>query len=206
VAAVPASAEVYINPVHGIEALRPTARSYHVKFPNGSEEVILLPRPPFNWRPIVRGTEATKEDPRTQMSSRSSRSRMQLFCDGAITYTWVYDEDKSALRADHVLFPGWLFGLVANAMETAHRIRTVSSASSIDYAMDVEVQTSSELTVAQIGSLSTTAVAQGSIGLLPRYSIGPRESWQEIFNLILSDFLDAIGDQGPRFKVHVAEW
>jgi hypothetical protein len=131
---------------------------------------------------------------------------MQLFCDGAITYTWVYDEDKSALRADHALFPGWLFGLVANAMETAHRIRTVSSASSIDYAMDVEVQTSSELTVAQIGSLSTTAVAQGSIGLLPRYSIGPRESWQEIFNLILSDFLDAIGDQGPRFKVHVAEW
>jgi len=66
---------------------------------------------------------------------------MQLFCDGAITYTWVYDEDKSALRVDHALFPGWLFGLIANAMETAHRIRTLSSASSIDYAMDVEVQT-----------------------------------------------------------------
>lgn len=206
VAAVPTSAEVYINPVHGIEALRPTARSYHVKFPNGSEEVILVPRPPFNWRPIVRGTEATKEDPPTQMSSRSSRTRMQLFCDGAITYTWVYDEDKSALRADHALFPGWLFGLVANAMETAHRIRTVSSAASIDYAMDVEVATSAELTVAQIGSLATTTVPQGSIGLLPRYSVGPRESWQEVFNLIVSDFLDAIGDPGPRFKVHVAEW
>jgi Putative DNA-binding domain len=206
VAAVPASAEIYINPVHGIEALRPTARSYHLKFPNGSEEVILVPRPPYAWRPIVRGTEATKEDPRAQMSGRSSRSRMQLFCDGAITYTWVYDEDTSALRADHALFPGWLFGLVANAMETAHRIRTVSSASSIDYAMDVEVQTTAELTVAQIGSLATTTVPQGSIGLLPRYSVGPRDSWQEVFNLIVSDFLDAIGNEGPRFKLHVAEW
>jgi Putative DNA-binding domain len=206
VAAVPTSAEVYINPVHGIEAIRPTARSYHVKFPNGSEEVILVPRTPFNWRPIVRGTEATKEDPRAQMSSRSSRSRMQLFCDGAITYTWVYDEAKSAPSAEHTLFPGWLFGLVANAMETAHRIRTVSSASSIDYAMDVEVETSDELTVAQIGSLASTTVPKGSIGLLPRYSVGPRENWQEVFNLIVSDFLDAIGDPGARFKVHVAEW
>ena len=206
VAAAPISAEININPVHGVAAIRPSAQPYHLRFPNGSDEVILVPRSPFNWRRIVRGTEAIKEDPRSPMSTRASKSRIQIFCDGAISYTWVYDEDKTAPRANHVLFPGWLFGLVANAMETANRIRNSSSASAVEYAMDVEVQTTDELAVAQIGSLDATSVPKGGIGLLPRYSLGPRESWQEVFNLFLCDFLDAIGDQGPRFKVHIAEW
>jgi hypothetical protein len=91
-------------------------------------------------------------------------------------------------------------------MESANRIRNSSGVSSVDYAMDVEVQTTDELVVAQIGSLGVTPLPKRSIGLFPRYSVGPRDSWQEVFNLFVSDFLDAIGDQGPRFKVHVAEW
>jgi hypothetical protein len=206
VAAVPSSADVHVNPVHAVEAIRPTAQPYHLKFPNGANEVILVPRTPHAWRRIVRGTEASKEDPRSLTSSRSSKSRIQLFCDGAITYTWVYDEVKSAPRANHALFPGWLFGIVANAMETADRFRVTSNAASVDYALDVEILTTHELAVAQIGSLGATSVPKGSIGLLPRYSVGPRESWQEVFNLIVSDFMDAIADQGPRFTVHIAEW
>ena len=206
VAAVPSSADVHVNPVHGVEAIRPTAQPYHLKFPNGANEVILVPRTPHAWRRIVRGTEASKEDPRSPTSSRSSKSRIQLFCDGAITYTWVYDEVKSAPRANHALFPGWLFGIVANAMETADRFRVTSNAASVDYALDVEILTTHELAVAQIGSLGATSVPKGSIGLLPRNSVGPRESWQEVFNLIVSDFMDAIADQGPRFTVHIAEW
>jgi len=206
VAAVPSSADVYIHPVHGVEAIRPSAQPYHLKFPDGTVEVILVPRAPFSWRPIVRGTEASKEEPRSEASTRASKSRIQLFCDGAISYTWVYDELKAGPKAEHVLFPGWLMGLVANAMETAHRIRHVSGASAVDYAMDVEVQTSDELVVAPIGMLVAATVPKGGIGLLPRYSVGPRETWQEAFSLFLSDFLDAIGDPGPRFKVHVGEW
>lgn len=206
VAAVPSSSDVYINPVHGVQAIRPTAQPYHLRFPNGSDEVILVPRTPYDWRPIVRGTEASKEDPRSQGSTRASKSRIQLFCDGAITYTWVYDEDKAGSSVNHVLFPGWLFALVANAMESANRIRNASGASSVDYAMDVEVQTTDKLAVAQIGSFGATAAPKRSIGLLPRYSVGPRQSWQEVFNLFVSDLLDAVGDQGPRFKVHITEW
>jgi len=207
VAAVPSSADVHVSPVHGVEAIRPTAQPYHLKFPNGADEVILVPRTPHAWRRIVRGTEASKEEPRTTLTStRASKCRMQLFCDGAITYTWVYDEAKSAPRANHALVPGWLFGIVANAMETADRFRVSSSAASVDYALDVEVLTTHELVVAQIGSLGATTVPKGSIGLLPRYAVGPRDSWQELFNLFVSDFMDAIGDQGPRFRVHIAEW
>jgi hypothetical protein len=206
VAAVPSSSDIYMHPVHGVEAIRPSVQPYHLRFPDGRDEAIVVPRPPYNWRPIVRGTESSKEDPRNQTSSRSSKSRIQLFCDGAISYTWVYDEQKAAPRANHVLFPGWLFCLVANAIESGNRIRNSSGTSSVDYAMDVEVLTTDELVVAQIGSLEITTVPKRSIGLLPRYSVGPRDSWQEVFNLFVSDFLDAIGDQGPRIKVHVTEW
>jgi hypothetical protein len=206
VTAVPSSSGVYINPIHGVQAIRPTAHPYHLRFADGSEEVILVPRKPCNWRPIVRGTEASKEDPRSGDSTRASKSRIQLFCDGAISYTWVYDEDRAGSSVNHVLFPGWLFALVANAMESANQIRNTGDASSIDYAMDVEVQTTDKLAVAQIGSFGATTVPKRSIGLLPRYSIGPRQTWQEVFNLFVSDLLDAVGDQGPRFKVRVAEW
>jgi hypothetical protein len=193
VAAVPANSSVYLERVHNIAEVRPGQRSLRVQLVPDSEPVqLVLPFEVHNWRPALRASEA-------ESYRADNRARVSVHCDGAVSYDFFLDAPVSQeLRGrsrEFVLYPGWHFALLVNAVEAADRFRVAAGASVVDYGLEVEITADSDLPVLRFGNRFYDPAGTLSSGptLFPRYVIGPPETWTGTLNLIYRDFWNAIG-------------
>lgn len=201
VAAVPETADLYLPRVHGVEAIKPVSVPYRLRFAALRGQFDLYPiQAGHQWRPILRGTQVTDD--------RDDRSRVQrLMCDGTIIdmtrLRAATGEQLAGVRADHVLYPGWLFATVCNVLEGIHRFRTAAAATSVQYALEIHIASFGPLPVHNLNDayfLGAAGAFPDGITSLMRYAVGDRDSWQDTLTLVMADFWNAAGsamDNGP---------
>jgi Putative DNA-binding domain len=200
VSAVPLSADLFIERVHGREEIKPVTRDVNVKL-NGKDLEFPAILTPYNWRPILRGTQATVEQ-------TDKARQVQLFCDGIVDDAFRMDaplQDQSGQRTEHFLWPGWLFGSLICAFESVDRFRRTAGATAVQYGIEVELATSAPLPVLRIDHRWFDPAGTVSVGMhpFPRYQLGDRDSWNEVFGLIWRDFWSFVGVDAHNDKLEL---
>jgi Putative DNA-binding domain len=194
VTAIPASDDVYIDRVHNVQALLPGQRSPNLSVGEGPGKgpfTLAVPFQVTHWQPALRGTEGTRD------TSRYS-ARLGVYCDGTVRYETVihtHPQQVGMAEPPHVLYPGWYFAMVANAVETADRFRTAAGASAVEYAVESEIGVSHELAVLRLGNNPHDPAGHIRTGRwpFPRYAVGATETIRETYLQMYRDFWNSIG-------------
>jgi hypothetical protein len=206
ISAVPLAADLYIEKVHGVAALTPTAREFNVVHRAGTQSQTYPPlRQPTTWRPILRGTEARMEH------SVENALIKRLTCDGTYVEMTRYStppQDQRQNRPYHHLYPSWLFSAVLNGFECIETFREAAGAASSQYAVDITVACTVQLPVMSMNAAwpETLGTFPAGVTPLPRYVLGEPESWHDTVNLMWTDFWNAIGVDSQTDNIRVAEW
>jgi hypothetical protein len=201
VSALPITSDLYIERVHEVKEIAPSRKVFFAKL--GEQDTRRFDLNPLltehqQWRPILRGTQANDGDARNS----PKLTRLQLTCDGAVSYHFLRRNRTGTVEADlsnqwqFLLYPGWVFGLLLNALDTVDRIRTYSSAHSTEYALEVEITSAEPLPVMRMmsdGSLQDTAGTLPRRTKLPRYAVGGVDSRHDLLNLVWNDFWNSVG-------------
>ncbi|HEY4211561.1 MAG TPA: ATP-binding protein [Steroidobacteraceae bacterium] len=195
VTCIPTAPECQLDRVYGVDDIKPTLDNISVK--TRGREYAFGPsmHSSLYFRPMLRGTEAGQY-------SDTDRWRVQLYCDGAITYEFwkntVESEDDAlpARERIHLLYPEYLFGVAINAFDAADRFRRAAAAGVVDYACDIEIATTHSLPVPYLGQTYETphAFSRG-IHSFPTYVVGGLETRNEVLSLMWRDFWNALGLQ-----------
>lgn len=208
----PSSSDLFVERVHQVAELVPPSDRFQVALGSSVQKYELnsLLSQSHNWRPVLRGTRAMDGDP-----GRSTlRSLLQLDCDGAVsyflnTYDKIEEPQQQPLgRREYLLNPGWLFGLVLNALKAADRFRAYASAHAVEYAFEIEIVPDIALPVHRMtngsGWHETAGVLPPRPLVLPRYAVGSLEDRDALLNLIWRDFWNSVGvDTKPgEFQLH----
>lgn len=191
ISAVPLSAEPYVERVHGDETVRPISRDVQVTV-RGHQHRFHAIGNPFNWRPVLRGTEATDGH-----GPRGERI-VNLSCDGAftdMTRLHVPREPAPGQRPEYFLYPGWLFGSIICAFWSIDRFRRSAAAEAVQFALEVEVFGDRDLPVLRLNEqwYDSAGTIEGARLQLPTYQLGEPDSWNETINLVWRDFWNSIG-------------
>lgn len=204
VTGIPASSDLYIERVHNVAEIQPKQRAYHAKLGTDQEYELNPVCNVYNWRPVLRGTQATEGD----LGER--RRHLQLLsCDGTVVYQSCFEAERSEGREGHrpefLLYPGWLFGLLLNALDAADRIRSFSAANRVEYVFELEIATTAPLPVMRMGTQWFDAAGTIATGehSLPRYPVGDAETRHEMLNTAWRDFWNSIGVEPGEHKLNI---
>jgi hypothetical protein len=196
VSAIPQSADLYIDRVHGNDNVRPVTGASKVAL-NSKHHDLMPIADPYAWRPVLRGTQS-------DVTGTADRGRsLRLSCDGTLqdmTAIVAPAIDPPGQRSQHVLFPGWIFASIVNTMRSVDRFRRAAGAQSIAYALEFEVMTNASLPVLDLDSTWLTAGGTMQVGAyaFPRYQVGEPESWSDTLGLMWRDLWNSIGVDVPR--------
>ena len=168
VVATPISAELYFQKVHGNQLVTPVSLSFRVKtLERGRWLDFQTIRAPYDWRPILRGTQSV-------ISSDHDHSILRrMYCDGT---TLEFDRFGYQLGGQPAgptvlyMYPDWIFTSVLNCFETMDRFRAATGAHGADYAVELIVAGRDPVEIRRIGS---GFQLHDSIGTFQR---GPRAS------------------------------
>lgn len=205
IAALPLSADLYLERVHGNQAVQAVSTPYRARLSgSGPFQLELYPvAQPYNYRPVLRGTEAEE-------GNADNRTRLQrVYCDGAVLDFSRVDsaaQDTPGQRSDHALYPGWFFASVANVFETIDRFRSAVNGQPVQYAMQICVAATAPCKVYRWNDQwhDTAGTFPGAITTFPRYQLWERDTWSDTLTLLHRDFWNAIGVEdgaGTRFEI-----
>ena len=202
VTALPANADCYLTKVHNVEEVRPSQRVVEIKLsPSDKPDELHTTIDVYNWRPVLRGSVA--ED------GGDEGARVSVYCDGLISYELSRTREPSpgqvGLVDKHILYYGWLFGCVVNAIECADRFRQRAGASGAEYALEIEVATTHKLPVIRTSGFGYSTIGYLSPGFhqFPQYAIGDKSTWNEVMTLIRADLWNALGSAAPDEQVQI---
>lgn len=205
VAAVPMSADIYLDRVHGNSAVRAVCGEYRARL-RPTKEFALELHPvaqPSDYRPVLRGTQA-------QLDHERHQGRLQrVGCDGAILDMSRLDassNETSGPRSEHSLHPGWFFGTVGNVLQTIDRFRGATNAQAVQFAMEICVAATDACPVYSWSSSWHQPAGSFPKGVtrFPRYQVGERDTWVDTLTLMHRDFWNSIGvddDAGNRLEI-----
>lgn len=188
VSALPVSADINLDRVHDVEAIRPQINPFNLIVNNQPQEIEAVYR--FNqYRAVLRGTRGAQE------GSEGARVG-RVFCDGAVSYYLRHDASPEDKRADaFVIWPSWVYSLVLNVCDNADRIRAHAGAEAVEYGMRVRIFIAQGK--APLMTLSNSPSALGQLQskdlTLPDYSVGRREERARLLSLIRRDLNEAAG-------------
>jgi len=192
-----ASDDVILEHVHNVEDVRPEQRNARLKLRADQASIDLVF--PFvfyahQWRPVLRGSQS-------EMQQDSRQGRICVHCNGTITYDLAFqipvseDNLERVRQRAHILYPGWFFAIIVNAVESAHRFRVAAGVPMVDYGMEVEIVTSHDLPVMRFGNAwyDPAGTFPADTYEFPRYVIASPETWRETYLLVYRDFWNSIG-------------
>jgi hypothetical protein len=191
---VPLTSDLYIEKVHNNSTVTPVAQSFSVRLKANAQPVMFrCPTDPYQWRPILRGTETV-----TQSGGQYDVYR-RLSCDCSILQIDTIELPKEGAPKDTqlYLYPDWIFASVLNLFENVERIRSATAAHSVDYAISLTIAAPLELVIKRIGGgmgyLSEVGRLAAGTTQFPTYQLGQKDSWNDLFQIMWRDFLNAIG-------------
>jgi len=194
VRAIPASADLFVERVHNVDAIAPHAKTFTLTFDNRNQHSIQPLYRPSAYRPVLRGTRAANGRDGFAFS-------LLLLCNGSLSFIHRFDNPNPAPPTDsdrsHRLYPSWLISLVLNTADTADRFRAFAGASTVEYALELEVVSQPEgVPVVALGAQTfrdELGRLPAGATVFPRYSLwGPdtRAAWLQLF---WRDFWNAAG-------------
>ena len=196
VRAVPASSDIYLDRVHNVSGLGVPFANFHLTLNKTNKFHIEALHSLGQWQPILRGTRAAS-------MGGDFGSSIDLFCDGAISYVYCFDNPDRPLqpgeRRSHVLYSGWLIALLLNAAAAADRFRALAGAGAVEYALEVEVVSLPErFLLLDLGrqwfaGFGLSGKFPAGSTEFPRYSLGGVESRVDLVNLFWRDFWNTAG-------------
>jgi hypothetical protein len=192
---VPSDPECRLDRVHGIQDIKPQLATVQVQARGNNFNFGIPNLFSLNFRPTLRGTQAGE-------SLDMHKWRIQLHCDGAITYEFSRDtveaQDDAAVtrHREHVLFPEYLFGTAINAFNAADRFRSAAGASIVEYACDIEIVTTHKLPAPYLGqTYDAPRCFDRGTHVFPAYVFGPLENRNDTLSLMWRDFWHALGTE-----------
>ena len=180
---------IFIERVHKNDAVTPPRHTLYGKI-GGNICELFIPGSGGPWRPILRGTLNTQE--RDTLSLRR-----EIHCDGLIEYVLVVQYEQNE---KHRLYPGWVMGVIGNAICAVERFRRTAGAPEVEYGLQFEICTNCEVPVGTYGSdpyMRIIAKYPPGQMLFSTYTVGNPESFQELTALLERDFWDAAGSDSP---------
>ena len=121
----------------------------------------------------------------------------EVHCDGLLEYRTLLKGEADRVR----LYPGWLMGLIGNALCAAERFRRAAGAPNIEYGLEFEI--ANEGWGLQIGKYGGSHYGdwlgpfpEGRT-IFPRYSVGPPEEFQLLSQTFERDFWHGAGHDWP---------
>lgn len=191
--AIPLSPFVVPN-VHRADIAKPVLTPIGVRLSTGHTSEAILPyRSHLDWRPIVRGTAATKfgYDERFSIVAKE---------EGSVAIEWVTHRglDQSG-NSKKLVYLGWMTGLFANTLLAVERMRRAAGAMSIEFAVEFVCATTGDLGLADYGHeyYMTPATLPAGSHVFPQYSVGTPETFNSLMQLFETDVLNLVGIDRP---------
>lgn len=178
--------KIGVPAVHGIEKLKPPVSHFACFIGGRGPHDIFLPDTPMNWRPIIRGTIADDKD----TSYTNSR---ELHCNGLIEYKLF---ERAPPKGTHIIPVVWMLAILLNSLCAVEIFRRAAGAPNVEYGLEIEILfKQAQLRVGPyhggveqfFGKLKKGAVD------FPRYSVGPKEEFQELTQIFETDFWHGAG-------------
>jgi hypothetical protein len=185
---------LYIESVHDNVKILPLSQPFRINQRAGRGSFIIEPYQGGYWRPLVRGTTCIND-------IGFCVSQRFAFCDGMLEYQILEKPhgeipagvDSSVIMA--TVDSSAIMATVANALVAAERFRKVAGATNTEYALEIEIRKGDgEVPVMGYGErrlLRNDLETTGEI--FPRYSVGPREEFTTLWQLVERDFWNAAG-------------
>jgi hypothetical protein len=193
VTVTPSTAELFVDRVHSIAEITPTNQRWRLLLHGTREKQAELHAHFGNWRPILRGTECLIE-------GNEERHRIQLNCDGTISYAHARDAALVYKVATHpfdrpLVHPITVFAMLLNAFDTAERFRAYAGAQAAEYAVDFEIVITHRLPLMywRDDYAETAGMLEAGSLRFPTYSLQGRDTWNDLLTLIARDLYDAAG-------------
>ena len=198
VTAVPLGDDIHLDRVfrhHSVVAGCAIPR-HRVRRHEGNQHVVLdFPTgfPPQSWRPLLRGARA-------DMNAGAGQSPFncygELYSSGLVELGFV---SCSEPFGESALSPDWPMVMFANLVVWASRIRAYASASTSEYAIEVETRYLGR--EVSVGYTNPVALAMGNhIGrhlanaVFPRYPLRERDELPEVLDLFRRDLWNSVGE------------
>lgn len=189
IVATPLTADLYFEKVHGNHALAPVSVNYKIRFGDHGRWIdcqsVLVPN---SWRPILRGTEGTRDN------AQNASTLRRVYCDGTVLEyfslgTPVPSGDPGSLP----LYSSWFLTSLMNCFETIDRFRAATNGHAVNYAIQVSLNARMRVEIMgpQLVHPDTLGVLQAGQVDLPLYELGERQDWPQVLTLIWRDFLNS---------------
>jgi hypothetical protein len=137
------------------------------------------------WKPLLRGTRAEDGD-------KERRLAVELHSNGLIELQFFVSEHDNSFT----LYSSWFMSMICNALHYLHRMRLSTDTHELEYAMEIQINNvCGSLPVQGYGGpeFRDLGYIKESNVVFPRYSIGPRDTYQLLCNLIEDDFWNHAG-------------
>ena len=186
ITALPTS-DIYINNVHSCTEVQSNNPTFRGTFDGQNYINLNFPFYGDGWKPILRGTYTESSNYGDYFFST------ELQNNGLIELVLIIDGEKDG----HLIYPNWFMGMVCNALNYIHRIRKIAGAPSVEYALEIQVMNLGDpLTVYNYGNgyrNRPLGKIRESNTIFPRYSVGSAESFQQLSDVLETDFWNHSG-------------
>jgi hypothetical protein len=182
-------------------------------FPTSSQLVENLTRRPDLWwvgqpftvmidgdKPCAIGYPAHDFDrpPVTRLRSfvgdNESEVKRLLRADGAVEFSFEHPTGEPFRGTMSTIFWPWLIGLVSGAISQIDRLRRRLAWDGVEYGLEIEMTTVSPLRILWSESIMQSGTIIKDLPLLlPRYSIGSPDTYDDVVTTIVRDIFNASG-------------
>lgn len=143
---------------------------------------------PSNHRPILRGSRYYHHD-------QNIITSQEIYSDGVIEYVFLtrFDlKDDSSNR----FRPEYIFSWVGNALLTLEKVRKNSGFFNVEYGLELELsKISGELQIGRFRYGRARVIEENPL-MIPRISVGSRDEFPTIMQIINRDLWDSAGVAG----------
>ncbi|MBT7952866.1 MAG: hypothetical protein HN764_14655 [Gammaproteobacteria bacterium] len=180
------TSEIHVNDVHNRTDVKANILTFKGVFNNSSAFDLYLPFSHGAWKPILRGTYSEGTETDYFLS-------VEILSNGLIELIFLANENDNR----NIIYPTWFMGLVCNTLYYLQRVRNATDTHNLEYALEVQINNVCGVLEVdgyggQFPGRSFGAIKESNI-VFPRYSVGPADSFQQLSNVVESDFWNHSG-------------
>ena len=199
ITALPTS-DIYLDNIHNHMEVKSDILQF-TGFFGAQPYVICFPFHGEGWKPILRGSYTESRKNKDYFFSTEIQNS------GLVELTFIFQEGNDGF----IIVPEWFMGIFCNTLNYLHRLRKAARAQNVEYALEIQIMNLGDpLNVYGYGgpfNLTTFAkIREGNV-IFPRYSVGATDSFQQLSNVIETDFWNhsGIDTSGSNIQINFDE-
>ena len=195
ITALPTS-DIYLNDIHNHTEVKSDIQQFTVSI-GGQSYKLYFPFHGEGWKPILRGTYTESRKNTDYFFSTEIQNS------GLVELVFLSQEGKDGF----IIVPEWFMGMFCNTLNYLHRLRKAARTQNVEYALEIQFMNLGDpLNVYRYGgpyNLTTFAKIRAGNVIFPRYSVGAADSFQQLSNVIETDFWNHSGQDTSQGNIQI---